>query len=63
MKISKKTFEKEIAMCKKLAQQNNKKCAWGECDKCGVIPLLHKLRTGKFIEDKKEVQSLKNKTL
>ena len=41
MDISKETFEKEINMCKKLAHENGKKCNWGECDKCGVIPLLY----------------------
>jgi len=57
--ISKKIFEKETEMCKKLAQENGKKCNWGECDRCGVIPLLYKLHEGKLLEDKTEIKKVK----
>jgi len=62
-KISKETFENEINMCKKLAHENGNKCNWGECDKCGVIPLLHKLYKGKFLEEKEEIENAKNKII
>jgi hypothetical protein len=59
MSISRETFKKEIKMCQELAHKNGGKCQWGECDKCGVIPLLYKLSEGKFLEDKKEIKDLK----
>lgn len=57
------TFEKEIAMCKKLSQENGGKCNWGTCDTCGVIPLLHKLAKGTFYEKEEEVKQLKRDAL
>jgi hypothetical protein len=36
---------------------------WGECEKCGVIPLLHKLAKGKIFEGEAEVKELKRNTL
>lgn len=59
--LSKKTFIDELSVCKKLSQENNQKCAWGECSKCGVIPLLHKLHTGKLLEDPKKIKKIKDK--
>ena len=61
--ISKETFEKETSMCKKLASENGNKCNWGECEKCGVIPLLHKLYSGKLLEDKTEIRNAKSKII
>jgi len=58
-KISKETFEKEIEMCRNLSRENGRKCNWGECDKCGVIPLLYKLHKGKFLEKQDEISSAK----
>ena len=58
--ISQEIFQNETDMCKKLAIENGNKCNWGECDKCGVIPLLHKLYEGKLLEDKTEIQNAKN---
>ena len=55
--ISRNDFEKEIAMCRDLYKKN-KKCNWGECEKCGVVPLLWKLHKGELIEDKKELESV-----
>jgi len=60
---NKETFEKEIAMCQELSKKNNGKCNWGECEKCGVIPLLFKLGRGKLYEDKGEIDKLKKATL
>ncbi len=57
--MKKETFEKEIAMCKKLSKENGGKCAWGECKKCGVVPLLYKLGKGKFYEAKDDIKRIK----
>jgi len=61
--IKKETFEKEIAMCRELSKKNGSKCAWGECEKCGVIPLLYKLGEGKLYEDKDEIEKIKKAAL
>lgn len=50
-------------MCKELSQNNNGRCNWGECDKCGVIPLLHKLRTKEILEKDEEIEKLKKEVL
>ena len=56
-------FQKEISMCKELFRKNRGKCHWGECDKCGVILLLHKLYHGEVIEDEKEVKKFRSNIL
>jgi hypothetical protein len=56
-------FKKEISMCRELCKKNGGKCHWGECEKCGVVPLLHKLAKGKIYEDEREVKELKKNTL
>jgi hypothetical protein len=61
--MDKKTFEKEIEMCKELSKKNNGKCKWGECEKCGVVPLLYKLGEGKLYEDKDEIEKIKKSVL
>lgn len=61
--MEKDVFEKEIAMCQKLSKKNGDKCNWGECEKCGVIPLLYKLGKGEFYEIKEEVEKLKESVL
>ncbi len=61
--MEKEIFEKEIAMCKKLSKENGGGCGWGECSKCGVIPLLYKIGKGEFYEKKEEVDKLKNDIL
>ena len=53
------TFEKEIALCRKLARKNGGKCNWGECAQCGVVPLLYKLGKGEMYENKDEVERIK----
>jgi hypothetical protein len=50
-------YTQETAMCNKLNSEKNG-CLWGECSKCGVIPLLYKLRTGKLLHGE-EVEKLK----
>jgi hypothetical protein len=61
--MEKEVFEKELAMCKKLFAKNGGKCNWGECTKCGVIPLLYKLGKGEFYEKEDEVRALKHSVL
>jgi len=61
--MDKETFDKEINMCKELFRKNGGKCNWGECEKCGVIPLLYKLANGKIYEKEAEVENLKHKIL
>jgi len=56
-------FDKEITMCRELSKKNNGKCNWGECKKCGVIPLLYKLGKGEIFEKEDEVDELKRVTL
>ncbi len=51
-------FKQEIAMCQKLNKKNKGHCDWGECAKCGVIPLLYKLGKGELYE-KTQAQELK----
>lgn len=57
--IDQKTFERELGMCGKLHRQNGGRCCWGECAKCGVIPLLYKLGEGKLLETDEEVAAAK----
>jgi hypothetical protein len=61
--MDKEIFEKEIAMCKKLSEKNGGKCNWGECNKCGVIPLLYKLYKGEMYEKEDELKNLKKSVL
>ena len=61
--MEKGIFEKEISMCRELFKKNNGKCNWGECDKCGVVPLLHKLSKGELVEKEKDVKELKRTIL
>ena len=60
--MDQETFEKETAMCREL---NKKKggCAWGKCETCGVIPLLHKLYKGEVLEEQKDIDEAKKKAL
>lgn len=60
---NKEAFEEEIAMCRKLWRKNGGKCNWGECEKCGVIPLLYKLFRGKIYEKEDDVKKLKRTIL
>lgn len=61
--IKKDVFDKEIALCKKLAKENKGKCGWGKCKDCGVIPFLYKLHKGKLLEKPTELKKIKNKIL
>ena len=59
--VKKEVFDKETALCKKLAKENKGKCGWGICEKCGVIPLLYKLHKGKLLEKPAEIKKAKNR--
>ena len=59
--MKKETFEEELNICKRHSKKNDGKCHWGECDKCGVIPLLYKLFEGRTYEDEEEIKALKRK--
>jgi hypothetical protein len=52
----------EAKMCRELSQKQGG-CNWGKCDSCGVIPLLHKLRTGEVVESAEDVRKLKGSVL
>ena len=57
--ISKEVFEREIALCRKLNQENKGKCGWGRCKNCGVIPLLIKLHKGVLLEEADKIREAK----
>lgn len=57
--INKETLESEVALCRSLAKKNQGKCNWGECKKCGVLPLLNKLYSGNVLEDPKKILQFK----
>jgi len=59
--IKKEVFDREVALCKKLAKENKGKCGWGKCKDCGVIPLLIKLHKGKLLEKPSEIKKAKSK--
>ena len=61
--MEKETFGKEIAMCRELSKKNGGKCNWGECEKCGVVPLLYKLGKGEVYENKDDIERIKKATL
>ncbi len=61
--MEKEIFDKELAICRQFNKVNGGKCNWGECDKCGVIPLLYKLGEGRFYEDPNDVSELRKTIL
>jgi len=61
--ISKDTFDKEIAMCRRLFNEKEGRCAWGKCKDCGVIPFLYKLHKGQLLEKPAEIKKVKDKIL
>lgn len=62
MKIEKKVFDQEIAICRKLYKKS-KGCNWGKCKDCGAVPLLYKLQKGKVVENESDIENLKKKFL
>ncbi len=61
--IKQEVFEREVALCRNLANENGGKCGWGVCKDCGVLPLLFKLHKGVLVEDANEVAELKREIL
>ena len=61
--MDKEIFEREIAMCRELFKKNDGGCSWGECEKCGVIPLLYKLGKGEVYEKETDIEELKKNVL
>lgn len=61
--ISKELFDREVLLCAKLSKKNTGKCGWGECEKCGVVPLLVKLYEGKLLEKNQDINDIRNKHL
>jgi len=61
--INSEVFEREVALCRKLSQENGGKCGWGKCKDCGVIPFLYKLHKGKLLEDPDEIKKAKDKIM
>lgn len=61
--IDAETFERELALCKKVSKENNGGCCWGRCVDCGVLPLLVKLHKGEVIDDKEELATLRHEVL
>lgn len=61
--MEKGMFEREISICRKRSKKNGGKCNWGECLKCGVIPLLYKIETGRIYESAEEIVKLKSDVL
>jgi len=59
--INKEVFQRELALCRKLSQENGGKCGWGICENCGVIPLLYKLHKGVLLEEPAEIKRAKDK--
>lgn len=57
--MDQETFDREIAMCRKLHRENGGRCNWGKCVNCGVIPILYKLHKGRLVEEVEEVRKLK----
>lgn len=57
--MNQEIFDRELAMCRKLSRKNGGKCNWGECESCGVIPLLYKLHKGILLEKKEEIEKVK----
>lgn len=57
--IKSDVFDREIALCKKLSKDGAGMCNWGTCTECGVIPLLYKLYKGELIEDKIEIENMR----
>lgn len=61
--LNKKVFDRKVAMCRKLSAENKGKCNWGNCQECGVLPLLIKLHKGILLEESKEIKKEKVKLL
>jgi len=59
--MKKEVFNREINLCRRLSKENKRKCAWGICKNCGVVPFLYKLYKGKLLEKPAEIKKVKSK--
>lgn len=57
--MSKAIFERETAICRDLHNNNGGSCNWGECAKCGVIPLMYKIYADEYVEDLPGINRIK----
>lgn len=57
--INEETFDREMALCKKLSAEKNGRCGWGICKDCGAVPLMIKLHKGQLLEDDNEIRQAK----
>jgi len=60
--IDKDVFDREIALCKEM-YDNDGGCCWGRCKDCGVVPLLNKLYKGELVDDGAELKNLKKRLI
>ncbi len=56
--ISREIFDRETKICREMFKEKSG-CAWGKCDSCGVIPMLHKLHKGELLEEKTVIEAAK----
>lgn len=61
--ISKKVFDREVALCRMLSKNKKGKCGWGKCKNCGVVPLLVKLHKAKLLEKFQDINASRRKYL
>ncbi len=61
--ICQEVFDREIALCQQLSKKRKGGCGWGECQKCGVIPLLYKLHKGRLLEKPAEIKKTRDRIL
>jgi hypothetical protein len=61
--IRKEVFDREIKLCQMLSKEHGRKCGWGKCKDCGVVPLLIKLYKGKLLEKPSDIKKAKSKII
>jgi hypothetical protein len=61
--VNKRTFDREMELCRILSAENKGGCGWGKCASCGVIPLLVKLHKGELLMEEKEIADSRKKYL
>jgi len=61
--INSEVFERELALCRNLSQENGGRCGWGICKDCGVIPLLYKLHKGELLKNPDKIRRVKDKAV
>ena len=59
--IKREVFKREIALCQMLSKKHRRKCGWGKCKDCGVIPLLYKLHRGHLLEKPADLAKIRKR--